>query len=137
MHWQFTLDKIQLDRFEVPQEFEFGHESKSVVHDYPSQNGSPVRTVQAMGAFALPTKWSAKLYGANALSRALELDRLCTAERKITWAWGPLSHTVQGHAALPVRNRLRDRTQRHSFAERQCFRHRYFGVVRRWFAIVR
>jgi len=93
-HFTFKLDQVELQNFEVPAEFEIGHELQLAVHKYISESGQPVIKVHNMGAFPIPTNWTGILYGQNALPRHQTLDRLCCAQQPITWQYGPLQYTV-------------------------------------------
>lgn len=87
----FSIGNIKLDRFEVPGEFDFGHELKFAHHQAISETGEPVIKVHPQGAFPLPTKWKAVLFNDGALSRAAQLDRLMTAQQTVLFVYGPLT----------------------------------------------
>jgi hypothetical protein len=88
----FSLGNIVLTKFEVPEKFDIGHELMMAEHKLISESGAPVVKVHTQGAFPLPTTWNATLFGANALSRAEQLDRLCTAQQEVLWVYGPLQY---------------------------------------------
>lgn len=103
IRWQFKLDAVSLDRHEVPDKFDLGHEVALATHKYIDEIGTPIIKVHTMGAFPLPTTWNGMLYENNvtangkpqtALQRAEDLDRLCRKQLPITWLYGPLQYLV-------------------------------------------
>jgi len=98
MLWAFSLSgasgNVSFTRFEVPEEFEVGHEVKEAVHQYISETGTPTTVVHSQGAFPVATKWNGILYGANAVTRMQQLDALAVAETPVTFTYGPLSYLV-------------------------------------------
>lgn len=92
--WTFMLGNVELKKFEVPQQFIVGHEMELKVHKYYSEDGTPSKHINVMGAFSLPTTWEGWLYGANALQRAEALDILAVAGQAINWQYGPYNYTV-------------------------------------------
>lgn len=91
---QFKLGGIALDKFEVPEKFDIGHELAMAEHKLITESGKPVIKVHTMGAFPLPTQWEGMLYYSTALRRAAELDRLMTSQQVIPWVYGPLQYNV-------------------------------------------
>lgn len=101
--WPFKLGSISLDRFEVPEKFDLGHEVETAVHKYIDEVGSPIIKVHTMGAFPLPTTWNGMLYENDvqvagkyqpALQRAEDLDRICKQQVPTIWEYGPLQYLV-------------------------------------------
>jgi hypothetical protein len=91
---QFTLGSVVFSRFEVPEEFDIGHEIKHTIHDYISESGTPLRQVTAQGAFPLPTVWTGFLYNSTALSRMAVLDQMAVASQVVTFNYGSLQFDV-------------------------------------------
>ena len=93
----FNIGGVDLFRFEVPEEFDFGHESVSVTHKYITTGGTPIIQIQDMGSFPLPTEWEGILYYVDAIDRALQLDALQTSQDPnypVKWTYGPLQFVV-------------------------------------------
>lgn len=92
--WNFSLGGIKLTRFEVPSGFDDGVDAHIAVHRYINEQGIAATKTQGLGAFPLPTKWSAKLREGTAVPRHLQLKALAAAMAPITLSFGPLSYVV-------------------------------------------
>jgi hypothetical protein len=90
----FRIGTLDLSRFEVPEEFGIGHELHLATHKFISENGVPVIKVHAMGAFPLPVTWKGILYGAGALNRMQQLDRICTNQQPVVWQYCQFRYNV-------------------------------------------
>jgi hypothetical protein len=93
--WDFIIDTLTLSAFEVPEEFEIGFEKQLAVHKTLSSNGTSQINTTVLGVFPLPTSWTGTLYGANALPRYQQLERLATQPADVIWKYGPLQYNVQ------------------------------------------
>lgn len=93
-NWPFVIGSIQLNGFEIPSEFTFGHDMDVAIHKYISYSGQPAIKTQVLGSFYLPTKWSGTLYYSTAMSRAIQLDQMMLQGAPVTLQWGPYQWTV-------------------------------------------
>jgi hypothetical protein len=92
--WNFTLGGIKLTRFEVPAGFDDGVDPHIAVHRYINEQGGAAVKTQSLGAYPLPTKWGAKLFGAGAIARHLQFKALAAAGQPVQLSFGPLSYVV-------------------------------------------
>ena len=75
--------------FEAPNGFEsglgdLGSKQKAVVREFPGG----IVMAQLHGVFPKPVEWSGILFGANAMSRSREIQRLCDNEEELTFSYG-------------------------------------------------
>lgn len=93
----FSIGGVELSSFEIPEQFDFGHEMLQATHKYMAPDGTPIIQVQNMGAYPLPTEWEGILYYSTALTRAQQLDQIAatqTPNSPINWIYGSLEFTV-------------------------------------------
>lgn len=85
-----TLGAIAFQRFEVPEEINFGGEQRVVTHDLVGGT----RVVDVMGAFEDDKVWSGTFEGSNAEARARALEAMFKAGRKVRLTWSEFSYDV-------------------------------------------
>ncbi|MGI4793144.1 MAG: hypothetical protein ACRYG8_03480 [Janthinobacterium lividum] len=85
-----TLGGVGLTGMEVPARIPFGGDQRLVVHKMPGGG----RVVDALGRDDRDIEWSGTFTGSNAVSRALQLDALRVAGRKVVLTWGNFRRTV-------------------------------------------
>lgn len=96
-----TLDGFVFQDFEIPDEMPWGGaqslSSKKLI--------GGARIVDAMGADDRPIEWTGRFRGADAVSRALQLDTKRRAGKSVALTWGQFSYQVKIASFLPIYQR--------------------------------
>ena len=96
---QLSLGQVNFQDMEVPQELALGGSQAVVTHDFPGG----IRTVQTFGAFPPESiSWEGKLFGSNAQSRSVEIDRMRVAGVSVDLTFGHWSYSCIVHKFTPV-----------------------------------
>jgi hypothetical protein len=85
-----TLGSVTFQSFEVPERLTWGSEQRVIKHLMPGGN----RVYDILGADDAPIEWSGIFNGANAQSRARQVDAICKAGKTVTLSWLGESRTV-------------------------------------------
>jgi hypothetical protein len=97
--WEFSLTqgatKIKLEKFEVPETFDLGHEVALQTHKYINAQGQPIVRTHFQGAYPFPTSWKGTFTTAVALLHARTIDSMSLSGQPVKFTYGTLSYMVQ------------------------------------------
>lgn len=92
--WQFSIGGVVLERQEVPEGFDIGHEAMFAEHKFINSANKPIVRTHFQGAYPIPTRWKAVFIKARALERARQLDNLMLTGEPVVFNYGPMSFLV-------------------------------------------
>ncbi len=87
---KLILGSITFREFEIPEKIRFGMRHRIEVHKLVGGN----RVIDAMGPDPEPVRWHGRFRGADATSRARDVEALARSGRRVSLAWGGFSYSV-------------------------------------------